>query len=122
LRLLREPTREPYTAGLSVEGDETQRARIENVWNGSSAEEAGLERGDVILKIGDANVTAATWRRELNRFKQGARVPFTVQRDRRTVNTIVTLGAPDVFTYRIEEKPDASPQARTLRAAWLDGK
>ncbi|MFN2455271.1 MAG: M61 family metallopeptidase [Pyrinomonadaceae bacterium] len=123
LQLLRAPSeREPYTAGITLERDETPQPKIASIRNGSSAEDAGLNRGDVILSIGNERVTPATWTNALNRFKQGARVPFTVQRDRRTIQTFVTLGAPDVYTYRIEEKKDATPQSLALRAAWLNGK
>jgi predicted metalloprotease with PDZ domain len=119
---VRQPAREAYTAGITLEREEAQKAKIGNVRNGSSAEDAGFERGDVILSIGGENVTRATWISALNRFKQGARVPVTVQRDRRIIQTAITLGAPDVYTYRIEERTDASAQARALRAAWLSGK
>jgi len=34
----------------------------------------------------------------------------------------LTLSAPQVFDYRIEENPNASPAAKALRAAWLNGK
>jgi predicted metalloprotease with PDZ domain len=122
LKLVREPAREAYTAGITLDREERQKAKIGNVSNNSSAEDAGLERNDVILSIGGEKVTRTTWMTVLNRFKQGARVPVTVQRDRRTLQLSMTLKAPDVYTYRIEERSDASPQARALRAAWLDGK
>ena len=122
LKLVREPAREAYTAGITLDRNEAQKTKIESVGNGSSAEDAGLERGDVILSVSNQSVTPATWMAVLNRFKQGARVPLKVQRDRRTIQTSITLGAPDVYTYRIEENPNASPQARALRAAWFGGK
>ncbi len=122
LRLVREPAREAYTAGITLDRNEAQKTKIESIGNGSSAEDAGLERGDVILSVGGQSVTPATWMTALNRFKQGARVSLKVQRDRRTIQTSMTLGAPDVYTYRVEEKANASPQARSLRAAWLGGK
>ena len=122
LRLVREPAREAYTAGITLDRNEAQKTKIESIVNGSSAEDAGLERGDVILSVGGQSVTPATWMTALNRFKQGVRVPLKVQRDRHTIQTSMTLGAADIYTYRIEEKPDASPQARILRAAWLGGK
>ncbi len=122
LKLVREPAREAYTAGITLDREERQKAKIGNVSNNSSGEDAGVERNDVILSIGGEKVTRTTWMTVLNRFKQGARVPVTVQRDRRTIQLSMTLKAPDVYTYRIEERSDASPQARALRAAWLDGK
>jgi len=122
LKLVREPAREAYTAGITLDREERQKAKIGNVSNNSSAEDASLERNDVILSIGGEKVTRTTWMTVLNRFKQGARVPVAVQRDRRTLQLSITLKAPDVYIYRIEEKADASAQARALRTAWLDGK
>jgi len=122
LKLTREPAREAYTAGITLDREERQKAKIGSVSNNSSAEDAGLERNDVILSVGGEKVTRTNWTNVLNRFKQGARVPVTVQRDRRMIQTSMMLKAPDVYTYRIEERSDASAQARALRAAWLEGK
>jgi predicted metalloprotease with PDZ domain len=57
----------------------------------------------------------------LARFKQGDRVPITFKRDRRAVQTMLVLGAPERFEYRLEEKKNATAQQKALRAAWLKG-
>jgi predicted metalloprotease with PDZ domain len=49
-------------------------------------------------------------------------VPVTVKRDRRTIKANIVLGQPERFDYRIEEKTDATPEQKQLRAAWLTGK
>jgi hypothetical protein len=46
-------------------------------------------------------------------------VPVTVKRDRRTIQATMLLGEPDRFEYRIQERQDATPQQKVLRAAWL---
>jgi hypothetical protein len=48
-------------------------------------------------------------------------VPVTVKRDRTTIKTNILVGEPEVFDYRIEEKPDATVEQKALRAAWLKG-
>jgi predicted metalloprotease with PDZ domain len=48
-------------------------------------------------------------------------VPITVKRDRRTIQTTLLLGAPERMEYRLEERKDATPQQKALRAAWLSG-
>ena len=53
--------------------------------------------------------------------KQGDRVPISVKRDRRTIQATLVLGAPERFEYRIEERKDATPEQKALRAAWLKG-
>jgi predicted metalloprotease with PDZ domain len=57
----------------------------------------------------------------LNRYKPNQPIPITVRRDRRTINATVTLSQPDHYDYRVEEKSDASPETRALRAAWMKG-
>lgn len=118
LQLTRTPARQAYTAGLSVNG----QMKITNVHNGSAAEDAGLKQGDALLSIGDRKVTGETWMESLNRYKPNRPIPITVRRDRRTINTTVTLGQPDRYDYRVEEKPHASAEARALRAAWMNGR
>lgn len=109
---------EPFSAGITIDGEEGE-ARISNVRNNSPAEQAGLDKGDVIVSIGNAGVTAKTWRASLNRFKQGQKVPLVIKRDRRTMRTAITLGAPERFEYRIEEMKNVSTQQLDRRARWL---
>ena len=61
------------------------------------------------------------WQSTLNRYKQGDRVPVTVRRFHRTLDLTIHLGPPDDYEYKIEEIPNASAEAKRLRAAWLDG-
>ncbi len=120
LRLVREPPREPDTAGI-VLGAAPQIVKIENINNGSAAELAGLTKDDEIVSIGDKAVTQQTWLSALNKFKPGERVPLTVRRDLKIVQLNLTLAEPDHYLYRIEERKDAAPEMRSLRAAWMKG-
>jgi predicted metalloprotease with PDZ domain len=118
LQLTRKPSSRPYSAGLSLNGESM---RIVGVRSGSAAEDAGLRQGDVLLSIGDRKVTGETWAEVLNGYKQNERVPLSVRRDRQTIKATVTLGQPDRYDYEVQEKPDAAPETRTLRKAWMDG-
>jgi predicted metalloprotease with PDZ domain len=95
--------------------------KITGVRNGSAAEDAGLQQGDVLLSIGDKKVDGETWADVLNRYKQNARVPIAVRRDRQTIKATVTLGQPEQYDYDVEERPDASNETRALRDAWMNG-
>jgi predicted metalloprotease with PDZ domain len=86
---------------------------ITNVRNNSPAENAGLQAGDVIISLAG--------KEPLARLKAGDSVPVTVKRDRNTIKTNIVVGEPEVFDYRIEEKPDATVEQKRLRAAWLKG-
>ena len=120
LRLVKEKSPDPYTAGIGAIS-RRESLLISNVKNGSVAEDAGLQAGDEILSLAGKRVTSEDWLRTLNRYKQGDRVPITVKRDRRTIEATLVLGAPEQFEYRIEERRDATAGQKTLRAAWLNG-
>ena len=121
LRLVRKVARLPYNAGITLDWNEHQAARIMSIRNESVAENAGLSQGDVILSINDEKVTPANWQTLLNRYKENDRLTVKVKRDRNMKTLTLTLGAPERFDYTIEEMPNASAQARALRAAWLRG-
>ncbi|MCA1601563.1 MAG: PDZ domain-containing protein, partial [Acidobacteria bacterium] len=65
LRLVREQSREAYSAGLTLNAWSPQALSIGNVLNGSAGEDAGLQPGDQILTINGKKVTSRNW---LSRF------------------------------------------------------
>ncbi len=121
LHLTREVARQPFSAGIGVNWQKTGVLAIAFVRNGSPAEDAGLQEGDEIISLGRKNVTRENWLVSLSRYKQGDRIPITVKRDRRTIQTSLLLGPPERFEYRISEREDAMPAQKALRAAWLKG-
>jgi len=121
LYLAREQARQPFNAGVGIDWQKTGSLMIEVVRNGSAAEDAGLQEGDEIISLGRKNVTRENWLVSLGRYKQGDHIPITVKRERRTIQTTLLLGAPERFEYRIRERRDATPEQKTLRAAWLKG-
>jgi predicted metalloprotease with PDZ domain len=122
LRLVRVAASEPFTAGISPDWNDEENLRIGSVRHNSPAELAGLSQGDILVSIGGERATQDNWRSTLNRYKQGQRVPVTLKRDRRNIQTHITIGPPDRFDYRIEERDRATQQMRALRTAWLQGK
>src|SRR5215472_12202688 len=122
LRLVRSLQGQPYTAGIVIDRDDRQALRLGSLQSDSAAEHAGLQQGDLLLTIGGTSVARDNWSSTLNRYKQGDRIPVTVRRFRRTVELTLQLGPPELYEYRIEEIPDASAEAKRLRAAWLDAR
>lgn len=120
LRLSRTQAKEPYDAGLSLEFEDSKTAMIENVRNGSPAEEAGLQAGDEVVSFAGKNLTKQ-WLKTLAGYKTGDSVAITVKRDRRTIKTNIVLGEPERLDYRIEENPGATPAQKAIRVAWLNG-
>lgn len=121
LRFVRQ-ARIPVAIGISGDENEAAIFKISSVRPDSPASEAGLDVGDVITFFGPTRLTSANFAKTLERYKPGDRVVLTVRRSGRTLQLPITLGTPQVLTYRIEEIPNASGEAKTLRAAWLNGK
>jgi predicted metalloprotease with PDZ domain len=119
LRLVKTQSQEPFDAGLGI-NFEDRKATVSVVINNSPAEDAGLQPKDQIVALAGKTV-GEDWRKTLARFKPGDSVPVTVKRDRRTINTNLVLRQPDRFEYKIEERPDATPKQKALRAEWLGG-
>ena len=113
LRLVKTQAKDAYDFGLSLQMFPTRQVIITNVRNNSPAENAGLQAGDLI--------TSFPPKETVERYKPGDSVPVTVKRDRLTIKTNIVVGQPEVFDYRIEEKPDATAEQKALRAAWLKG-
>jgi predicted metalloprotease with PDZ domain len=120
LRLVKTQAKEPFNAGLEIEFDEG--AMIENVRNGSPAENAGLQKNDEIVLLAGKKVTRETWFKTLARYKKGDAVPIVVKRDRRTLKKEMMLGEPERFDYKIEETGNSTEQQRRVRTAWLTGR
>jgi predicted metalloprotease with PDZ domain len=121
LRLNKTQAKQPYNGGLTLQFDDPRTPIIENVRNNSPAEDAGLQSGDEIVDLGGKPLTK-DWLNTLAAYKSGDSIPLTVKRDRKTIKTKITLGEPERFDYRIEEKPGATAAEKALRAAWLTGK
>jgi predicted metalloprotease with PDZ domain len=121
LTLVREQARQPFDLGIGIDFQEREGLSIDVVRANSPAEDAGLQAGDEIISLGKKSISRENFLVSLARFKQGERVPVTVKRDRQTIQATLVVGGPERFDYRIEERKDATPQQKALRAAWLKG-
>jgi len=121
LRLVRDP-RAPVAVGVSADENDQANFKIASVRPDSPAAEAGLEVGDIVTLFGGMKLTPANFLKTIARYKSGDRVRVTLQRGGRSIQTAITLGSTQVFDYRVEEMKDGSPEAKALRAAWLNGK
>ncbi|TAM82509.1 MAG: M61 family peptidase [Acidobacteria bacterium] len=94
--------------------------QVESVVQGSNADKAGLQAGDILLKM-DGVELPVTPDRELVYFKPGQKVVFTVQRGTRVLEVAYLLGSKGVKVYHVEEMPNATSAQLTLRRGWLMG-
>jgi len=120
LRFVREQ-QQPVWVGIGADENDPNEFKVAVVRPGSPAADAGLEIGDVIRTFGGIKLTPDNLLKTVGRYKPGDRVPVTLQRGRQTMRMSIVLGPPQTSTYRIEEMPNATPEAKALRAAWLNG-
>lgn len=121
LRLVREPLH-PVSLGVTGDDADTVNFKIRSVRPNSPAADAGWETGDKIVLLGGVRITASNFLKVVDKYKPGDRVNATLQRGTSVIQTTIVMGEPQLMNYRIEELPNASAEAKGLRAAWLNGK
>jgi predicted metalloprotease with PDZ domain len=93
---------------------------VESVVPGSNADKAGIQSGDVLLKM-DGVELPVTPERELIYFKPGQKVTFTVQRGAKVLEIGFLMGSKNALVYKVEEMPHATRAQLALRKGWLRG-
>src|SRR5205807_9701278 len=104
--------RAPVTIGLAPDESENVNFKIASVRAGSPAADADLRIGDVITSFGGNRFTPVNYLKVLARYKPGDRVQVSATRAGRPFMTVVILGAPQTFDYRIESDAAASAEAQ----------
>jgi predicted metalloprotease with PDZ domain len=112
----------PVSIGITADDQDNVNFKVAAVRPDSPAANAGVQPDDVITALGGTKLTPANFLKVLARYKPADRVVATIVREGRVMNRDVTLAAPQIFDYRIEEDPRASAGAKAMRAAWLSGK
>jgi len=121
LRFVRE-SGQPVSLGISADESDPANFKVARVRPDSPAADAGLQVGDKVMFFGGLKITPTNFLRLLSRYKPGDHVALIVQRGTRSIQTSITLGEPQSWSYRIEEMKDAPVEVKALRASWLSGK
>ena len=93
--------------------------RIEQVFDGSGAQDAGVSAGDILVAIDGIRVTARNYPDLLHRLETGSRVAVAVfRRDLLMTMDVEIKDAPMTVCYLVVDE-NAAEDARVRRAAWL---
>ncbi|MCA9072144.1 MAG: trypsin-like peptidase domain-containing protein [Planctomycetaceae bacterium] len=77
-----------------IKSPKIKELKVSSILPNSPAKIAGLNRGDVILKAGDVNVTdTVDWERGLLGHRAGERVPVRVKRDEKELDLEIVLSS-----------------------------
>jgi len=106
-----------FVAARSYDGP----IRVEAVDASSSAQKAGLERGDVLLKM-NGRALEHLPEEQLRGVKAGERVAFQVRRGNRVLDIRYNLATRGEAAFRVEEITNPTAEQLRIREGWLTGK
>ena len=119
--------------GCASSGDQALGAGLQEVVGATIQDDAGLlgtqwarhaaRRGgnvdDEILAIDDFRVRGDGLERRLEQYAPGRAVTLLVARRDELLRLPVTLGREPADTWRLEPRPDATPEQQARRKAWM---
>jgi predicted metalloprotease with PDZ domain len=112
--------REIADFGFEIERGPDGRLRVGEIAPGSSAEQAGIKSGDVLLQL-DGQPFPRFAGRFLAQQPPGRTVKLRVQRDGTEQEVSLTLGKRMLTAYSISEMRDATDLQKRIRAGLLKG-
>jgi predicted metalloprotease with PDZ domain len=98
------------------------RLTVTLVKRGTPAYAAGVNVGDEILAIDDYRVPPEGLEGRLKFYRPGEKASLLVARRDRLVRLPVTFGEKPKPQWKLEPRPDATPEQKAHLAAWLTGK
>jgi predicted metalloprotease with PDZ domain len=111
--------------GVNTQND-TAGVRIMAVAPGGAADQAGIQRGDILLRVGDVRVAGnefgEEFRARYGSVREGAPVSILIRRGADTLTLTGQLRFDTVVSYAIEADPAAGDKARRIREGILTGR
>ncbi|MGH7519248.1 MAG: hypothetical protein ACREOC_17580 [Gemmatimonadales bacterium] len=124
LRLSADTVREPML-GVAA-GPDSTGIRIAALQPGGAAEEAGLKVGDVLLALGDLELSdpnfGPAYRERFRGAKNGDDLPIRVRRGAETLTLTGKVRLTEQVVAKIEPVPDAGEKAVRIRRGIVSGK
>jgi predicted metalloprotease with PDZ domain len=118
---LRRQTRDRAEPGFLAVQSFDGPIQVESVDPAGSAAAAGLQKGDVLLKLNGEELTHVPIA-ELDSAKPGDTMKLQVRRRRQKLDFEFTLGSRRQTTYGVGEAKHASADQLRVRRGWLEGK
>lgn len=124
LRLTADTLREPIL-GVAA-GPDSAGVRITALQPGGAAQEAGLKVGDILLALGDLELSdpnfGPAYRERFRSAKSGDDLPIRVRRGAQTLTLTGKIRLTEQVVAKIEPVPDATEKAVRIRRGLLGGK
>lgn len=117
---LRVTADERPSPGFSVGRLFDERVVVEDVEPDSPAAAAGLEPGDILLRLNGKKLGQSP-QSQVDRLKRGQTARLRVLRGHHGLQLSFVVGTSQRFTYGIEEMDHVTEEQRRLREAWLNG-
>lgn len=125
LRMTADTIREPRL-GIATAQDSAGGILVTQLMPGSSAEEAGVRTGDVLLALGDIAISdpdfGPRFRARFGNAEEGQPLPIQVRRDGQTVTLNGKIRLESRVENRLEVDPGAPAKAARVREGILTGK
>ena len=118
--LLATHTEDLPAQGFSASRNADGLLQVDLVDDGSDAERAGLQEGDVIVRA-DGELLPAGPHPALPAWRPGQAVELQISRGRDTRVLKFQIGVKHQISMQIQEDPHAGPDQRRVREGWLKG-
>jgi predicted metalloprotease with PDZ domain len=101
---------------------EGEKIIISSVAESSSAEDAGLKKGDEITAVNGERIMYPELEKKIESLKEGEKVDFVIFRENKIINFKLTLEKKKVPGYKIEKIQNASDVQKRIYEGWLKTK
>lgn len=105
------PGEKPAALGVEIVVSDEAGAAVVAVLPGSAAEKAGIRTGDVIRRVGDRDVTGASLREAVSKYKAGEKAKLVVSRDGATLEVEVVFSDPGILQGSVASPPPQPAKA-----------
>ncbi|HEV8385571.1 MAG TPA: PDZ domain-containing protein, partial [Candidatus Acidoferrales bacterium] len=108
--------------GIVTSRDDDGRARVSNIIPGSPAEDAGVDKNDVIIALDGRVMDQADFQKSLDARRPGDKLRLAVLRRGDLKELSVTAVPYPYTTFKLQVADNLSPMQRKIFESWIHGK